>query len=174
MGLGMIAMTRNELNYFDYIKLYRTEKGFEPCKVGEPTFAAAGSREKIDEMARRIDNCEPLFHDGDSIECVDVGYVSGLTDKTSRCQYDPSPYLPDEDRGTYPWPFWFDGTRRLLIEGVDYDKNLSIQPLVNQAARRMGLIVTTRKSPKGLWIEARGKKRGPKGSNRGKKSTLSL
>ena len=62
-------------NVFEAILKYGHDEDFAPATSGEfkPTNAPAGSQEKIDELRRRIEKGQPLWHDKDRTD------YSGLT-----------------------------------------------------------------------------------------------
>ncbi len=64
-----MAMTRIR-NVFEIIELYGHDENFEPVKTEEfiPTTAPAGSRQKIDILAARIQRGMPLWHPEDSTD----------------------------------------------------------------------------------------------------------
>jgi len=57
-------------NVFEIIELYGHDENFEPVQTEEfvPTRAPAGSREKIDILAERIQRGMPLWHPEDSTD----------------------------------------------------------------------------------------------------------
>jgi hypothetical protein len=57
-------------NVFEIIELYGHDVNFEPVTTSEfvPTHAPAGSREKIDILAERIQRGMPLWHPEDSTD----------------------------------------------------------------------------------------------------------
>ena len=61
-----VAMTRIR-NVFEIIELYGHDENFEPVKTEAftPTTAPAGSRQKIDILAERIQRGMPLWHPED-------------------------------------------------------------------------------------------------------------
>ena len=64
-----MSMTRIR-NVFEIIELYGHDENFEPVTTSEfvPTHAPAGSREKIDILAERIQRGMPLWHPEDSTD----------------------------------------------------------------------------------------------------------
>jgi len=64
-----VSMTRIR-NVFEIIELYGHDENFEPVTTSEfvPTHAPAGSREKIDILAERIQRGMPLWHPEDSTD----------------------------------------------------------------------------------------------------------
>jgi hypothetical protein len=64
-----VAMTRIR-NVFEIIELYGHDENFEPVKTEQfiPTAAPAGSRQKIDILAERIQRGMPLWHPEDSTD----------------------------------------------------------------------------------------------------------
>ena len=60
-------------NVLDYIAYHDHDRGFEPTKApGEKTPFIPGSVAKIERFAKRIENGQPLFVDGDAT-CFDEG-----------------------------------------------------------------------------------------------------
>ncbi|MEY3206122.1 MAG: hypothetical protein RLZZ21_2453 [Planctomycetota bacterium] len=57
-------------NVFEIIELYGHDENFEPQCTSEfiPTHAPAGSKQKIDVLAERIQRGMPLWHPEDSTE----------------------------------------------------------------------------------------------------------
>ncbi len=57
-------------NVFEIIELYGHDENFEPQSTSEftPTSAPAGSRQKLDILAERIQRGMPLWHPEDSTE----------------------------------------------------------------------------------------------------------
>ena len=68
-GSGLIPMARIR-NVFEIIELYGHDENFEPQCTPEfvPTTAPAGSRQKIDILAERIQRGMPLWHPEDSTD----------------------------------------------------------------------------------------------------------
>ena len=64
-----MSMTRIR-NVFEIIELYGHDENFGPVTTSEfiPTHAPAGSREKIDILAARIQRGMPLWHPEDSTD----------------------------------------------------------------------------------------------------------
>ncbi len=61
-------------NVFEIIELYGHDENFEPHVSEEfiPTAAPAGSREKIDVLAERIQRGMPLWHPEDSTDSAEL------------------------------------------------------------------------------------------------------
>ena len=59
-------------NVFEIIELYGHDENFEPQMTPDfvPTAAPAGSRQKIDVLAERIQRGLPLWHPQDSIDAA--------------------------------------------------------------------------------------------------------
>ena len=76
-GVFLLAMTRIR-NVFEIIELYGHDENFEPVKTDDfvPTAAPAGSRQKIDILAERIQRGMPLWHPEDSTD-MPVGELVG-------------------------------------------------------------------------------------------------
>lgn len=74
---SFLAMTRIR-NVFEIIELYGHDENFEPVKTEEfvPTMAPAGSRQKIDILAERIQRGMPLWHPEDSTD-MPIGELVG-------------------------------------------------------------------------------------------------
>ncbi|MFO0190538.1 MAG: hypothetical protein ACK54F_04730 [Planctomycetia bacterium] len=77
MGEGIHFLTRSCFvpmarirNVFEIIELYGHDENFEPHTTPEfvPTTAPAGSRQKLDILAERIQRGMPLWHPEDSTE----------------------------------------------------------------------------------------------------------
>ena len=66
---GFVKMARIR-NVFEIIELYGHDENFEPHVTTEftPTCAPAGSRQKIDILAERIQRGMPLWHPEDSTD----------------------------------------------------------------------------------------------------------
>ena len=61
-------------NVFEIIELYGHDENFGPrvCEEFTPTTAPAGSRQKIDVLAERIQRGMPLWHPEDSTDSTDL------------------------------------------------------------------------------------------------------
>tara|TARA_R100001244_G_scaffold53770_1_gene46631 strand:- start:58 stop:279 length:222 start_codon:yes stop_codon:yes gene_type:complete len=56
----------------------------------------------------------------------------------------------------YPWTEWFDGTPRLLEEGIDYlSTTEGFRSCAYAAARRHAIKILVRTLPEGIAIQAR-------------------
>jgi hypothetical protein len=66
-------------NVFEIIELYGHDENFEPHATTEfiPTAAPAGSRQKIDILAERIQRGMPLWHPEDSTDSSNTELVAG-------------------------------------------------------------------------------------------------
>ena len=69
-------------NVFEIIELYGHDENFEPQPTPEftPTRAPAGSRQKLDILAERIQRGMPLWHPEDSTEFAGVMVGAGEPD----------------------------------------------------------------------------------------------
>jgi hypothetical protein len=69
-------------NVFEIIELYGHDENFEPQPTAEftPTRAPAGSRQKLDILAERIQRGMPLWHPEDSTEFAGVMVGAGEPD----------------------------------------------------------------------------------------------
>jgi hypothetical protein len=65
-------------NVFEIIELYGHDENFEPQSTADfiPTTAPAGTRQKIDVLAERIERGLPLWHPEDSTETAGQLLVS--------------------------------------------------------------------------------------------------
>jgi hypothetical protein len=65
-------------NVFEIIELYGHDENFEPHATTEfiPTAAPAGSKQKIDILAERIQRGMPLWHPEDSTDSSTAGLVA--------------------------------------------------------------------------------------------------
>ena len=63
-------------NVFEIIELYGHDENFEPQTTSDfvPTTAPAGSRQKIDVLAERIQRGLPLWHPQDSLDASLNGF----------------------------------------------------------------------------------------------------
>ncbi|MFM7250262.1 MAG: hypothetical protein ACKO5R_10210 [Planctomycetaceae bacterium] len=70
-------------NVFEIIELYGHDENFEPQATPEfiPTRAPAGSREKLDILAERIQRGMPLWHPEDSTETSTAVLVGAGNDR---------------------------------------------------------------------------------------------
>jgi hypothetical protein len=70
---GFVPMARIR-NVFEIIELYGHDENFEPQCTSEfiPTAAPAGSKQKIDILAERIQRGMPLWHPEDSTDSSEV------------------------------------------------------------------------------------------------------
>ncbi len=69
----LVSMVRIR-NVFEIIELYGHDENFEPHVSEEfiPTAAPAGSRQKIDVLAERIQRGMPLWHPEDTTDSADL------------------------------------------------------------------------------------------------------
>ena len=69
----LVSMARIR-NVFEIIELYGHDENFEPHVSEEfiPTAAPAGSRQKIDVLAERIQRGMPLWHPEDTTDTADL------------------------------------------------------------------------------------------------------
>lgn len=69
----LVSMARIR-NVFEIIELYGHDENFEPHVSEEfiPTAAPAGSRQKIDVLAERIQRGMPLWHPEDTTDSADL------------------------------------------------------------------------------------------------------
>jgi hypothetical protein len=69
-------------NVFEIIELYGHDENFEPQSTAEfvPTSAPAGSRQKLDILAERIQRGMPLWHPEDSTDTA-AGVLVGAGDE---------------------------------------------------------------------------------------------
>ncbi len=56
---------------------YLSEMGWEPEVEADPTDAQPGSDEKLALLAARVENGQPLWHDGDATALPSVGELTG-------------------------------------------------------------------------------------------------
>jgi len=70
-------------NVFEIIELYGHDENFEPHTTPEfvSTNAAAGSRQKLDILAERIQRGMPLWHPEDSTESSEAALVAAGDDR---------------------------------------------------------------------------------------------
>ena len=68
-------------NVFEIIELYGHDENFEPHHTDDftPTSAPAGSKQKIDILAERIQRGMPLWHPEDSTDSA-TGVLVGVSD----------------------------------------------------------------------------------------------